>query len=212
MQCRGGLSRDCLSSRQFSLAMAAEGLGACWQTAAYFAGVAEPAFSVTRPALLSNRAGQCRRYASSTAHIPSMRLKASVCAGLQVCGQISRGETVLITAAAGGTGQIAVQVAKAAKCHVIALCSSDSKAAMLKQLGADRVVDYKREDLGVILRKEYPKVPCCAGPTSRARLRCSKCWCNAAASGVWSCHWRGMQPGCQIRLLKNARHPCRRAC
>ena len=92
--------------------------------------------------------------------VPSMRLKASVCAGLQVCGQISRGETVLITAAAGGTGQIVVQVAKAAGCHVIALCSSDSKAAMLKQLGADRVVDYKREDLGAILRKEYPKVHC----------------------------------------------------
>ena len=65
---------------------------------------------------------------------------------------------MLITAAAGGTGQIAVQVAKAAGCHVIALCSSDSKAAMLKQLGADRIVDYKQDDLGAILQKEYPKV------------------------------------------------------
>ena len=51
-----------------------------------------------------------------------------------------------------------LQVAKAAGCHIIALCSNDIKAAMLKRLGADRVVDYKREDLGAILRREYPKV------------------------------------------------------
>jgi NADPH-dependent curcumin reductase CurA len=66
-------------------------------------------------------------------------------------------ETVLITAAAGATGLFAVQLAKAAGHHVIATCSSDDKVAVLKGLGADRVINYKKENFGEVLRKEYPK-------------------------------------------------------
>ena len=57
------------------------------------------------------------------------------------------GETVLVTAAAGGTGMFAVQLAKLAGNHVIGTCSSASKAALLKSLGVDRVVNYKTESL-----------------------------------------------------------------
>jgi len=66
------------------------------------------------------------------------------------------GETVLVTAAAGGTGQFAVQLAKMAGNHVIGTCSSDNKVEFLKKLGCDRVVNYKKEDLNAVLRKEYP--------------------------------------------------------
>ncbi|KAJ3209478.1 Prostaglandin reductase 3 [Dinochytrium kinnereticum] len=66
-----------------------------------------------------------------------------------------KGETVLVTAAAGGAGQIAVQLAKLAGCHVIGTCSSDEKAKFLKSLGCDRVINYKKEDIGVVLKKEY---------------------------------------------------------
>ena len=48
-------------------------------------------------------------------------------------------ETVLVTAAAGGTGQFVVQLAKAAGNHVVATCGGSEKAALLKKLGADRV-------------------------------------------------------------------------
>ena len=44
---------------------------------------------------------------------------------------------------AGGTGQFAVQLAKLAGHTVIGSCSSPAKAALLKRLGADRVVDYR---------------------------------------------------------------------
>lgn len=67
-------------------------------------------------------------------------------------------ETVLITAAAGGTGQFAVQLAKAAGNHVIATCSSAEKAKLLKTLGADRVINYRQEDVKTVLKQEYPKV------------------------------------------------------
>jgi len=40
---------------------------------------------------------------------------------------------------------------------VIATCGNDEKAKLLKSLGADHVVNYKREDLGQVLRKEYPE-------------------------------------------------------
>lgn len=64
---------------------------------------------------------------------------------------------VLVTAAAGGTGQFAVQLAKRSGCHVIGTTSNDDKAAFLRQIGCDRVVNYKTEDLSAVLRKECPK-------------------------------------------------------
>lgn len=76
-------------------------------------------------------------------------LRGCVVAALEECGRVRRGETVLVTAAAGGTGQFAVQLAKAAGAHVVATCSDADKAALLRRLGADRVVDYKKESLKV---------------------------------------------------------------
>ncbi|KAG8197489.1 hypothetical protein JTE90_007228 [Oedothorax gibbosus] len=76
---------------------------------------------------------------------------------LDKAGHITAGETVLITAAAGGTGHLAVQWAKAAECHVIATCSTKEKEDMLKDLGCDRIINYKKENLAEVLAKEYPK-------------------------------------------------------
>ncbi|PNW72202.1 hypothetical protein CHLRE_16g677950v5 [Chlamydomonas reinhardtii] len=76
---------------------------------------------------------------------------------LEQAGRIQPGETVLVTAAAGGTGQFAVQLAKAAGCHVVATCGGPDKAQLLKELGADRVIDYKRESVKAVLKSEYPK-------------------------------------------------------
>jgi len=75
--------------------------------------------------------------------------------GLDKSARIMNGETVLITAAAGGAGHIAVQWAKAADCHVIGTCSTDEKGKVLKDLGCDRVINYKKENLGEVLSKEY---------------------------------------------------------
>jgi prostaglandin reductase 3 len=77
--------------------------------------------------------------------------------GLSYTGEMKSGETVLVTAAAGGTGQFAVQLAKQAGNTVIGTCSSDEKAEFLRQLGCDRVVNYKTEDLDAVLTAEYPR-------------------------------------------------------
>ncbi|XP_064409601.1 prostaglandin reductase 3 isoform X2 [Latimeria chalumnae] len=76
---------------------------------------------------------------------------------LKKLGALSEGEKVLVTAAAGGTGQFAVQLAKKAKCHVIGTCSSDEKAGFLRSIGCDRPINYKTEDLASVMRKEYPE-------------------------------------------------------
>jgi NADPH:quinone reductase-like Zn-dependent oxidoreductase/short-subunit dehydrogenase involved in D-alanine esterification of teichoic acids len=76
---------------------------------------------------------------------------------LEQTARLKQGETVLVTAAAGGTGQFFVQLAKAKGAHVIATCGSDEKGKFLKTLGADRVVNYKTENLKTVLKTEYPK-------------------------------------------------------
>ncbi|MBI1281945.1 MAG: zinc-binding dehydrogenase [Anaerolineaceae bacterium] len=76
--------------------------------------------------------------------------------GLNTVGEMRSGETILVTAAAGGTGQFAVQLAKLAGNTVIGTCGSDDKAELLNSLGCDRVINYKKEDVGAVLKAEYP--------------------------------------------------------
>ena len=78
--------------------------------------------------------------------------------GLQEAGRMRSGETVLVTAAAGGVGQFVVQLAKQAGNTVIATCGSDDKARLLKRLGADRIINYRKESIKEVLKREYPKV------------------------------------------------------
>lgn len=75
---------------------------------------------------------------------------------LEKKGNLKKGENVLVTAAAGATGQFAVQLAKLAGCHVIGTCSTDEKAKFLKSIGCDRPVIYTKESLDEVLMKEYP--------------------------------------------------------
>ncbi|KAI3809839.1 hypothetical protein L1987_19439 [Smallanthus sonchifolius] len=76
---------------------------------------------------------------------------------LEKAAQMESGKTVLVTAAAGGTGQFAVQLAKFAGNKVVATCGGKDKAILLRDLGVDRVIDYKEESIKNVLKKEFPK-------------------------------------------------------
>ena len=65
---------------------------------------------------------------------------------LRVAAGLSAGETVLIHAAAGGTGVLAVQLAKSWGARVIATAGGAAKTALVRELGADVVIDYRAED------------------------------------------------------------------
>ena len=71
-------------------------------------------------------------------------------------GQVRTGETVAISAAAGGLGHLLVQLAQLHGCRVIAVCGGAAKAAFVRGLGADRVIDYRSEDVASVLAAEYP--------------------------------------------------------
>ncbi len=76
---------------------------------------------------------------------------------LAVTGRMGKGETVLVTAAAGGTGQYAVQLAKLAGNHVVGTCGTSEKAEFLQSLGCDLVINYREENVKKVLRAEYPR-------------------------------------------------------
>lgn len=79
------------------------------------------------------------------------------CGMLQVC-RPQAGEIALVSAAAGGTGVHAGQLAKIAGCYVVGVCGSDEKCRWLtEEMGFDAAVSYRRHSgtraLGKALRK-----------------------------------------------------------
>lgn len=61
-------------------------------------------------------------------------------------GRLQPGETLLVHAAAGGTGSGALVLGKALGAGVIATAGSDEKLEFCKELGADHVINYRNDD------------------------------------------------------------------
>jgi NADPH2:quinone reductase len=69
------------------------------------------------------------------------------------CARIEPGETIVVEAAAGGTGTLAVQIAKRAGAKVIGLASSADKRELVQGLGADACVDSRAGNLAEAIRE-----------------------------------------------------------
>jgi len=77
--------------------------------------------------------------------------------GLIEIGKMKAGEQVFVSTAAGSVGSLAAQIAKLKGCTVIGSTGSDDKAAWLKSLGLDAVINYKTHPIRDALEQATPK-------------------------------------------------------
>lgn len=77
--------------------------------------------------------------------------------GLVHVGRPKKGETVLVSGAAGATGSIAGQIAKIKGCRTIGIAGSDEKCEKLRnEFQYDAAINYKTEDVDAALSRHAP--------------------------------------------------------
>ncbi|WP_328675833.1 NADP-dependent oxidoreductase [Streptomyces sp. NBC_01261] len=84
--------------------------------------------------------------------------------------EVQPGQRVLIHAAAGGVGHVAVQIAKARGAHVIGTASA-AKHDFLRELGADEVIDYRETDFSEAVKDVDVVLDMLGGETALKSLR-----------------------------------------
>jgi NADPH:quinone reductase-like Zn-dependent oxidoreductase len=108
-------------------------------------GIAEGSFAEYARA----RADKLAPKPSNLTYAPAAAVPVSGLTALQAVrdrGHVQAGQRVLVIGASGGVGTFAVQIAKAYGADVTGVCST-AKADVVKSIGADRVIDYTREDI-----------------------------------------------------------------
>jgi NADPH:quinone reductase-like Zn-dependent oxidoreductase len=84
-------------------------------------------------------------------------------------GEVQAGDSVLVIGASGGVGTYAVQIAKAFGAEVTGVCSTRN-VDMVRSIGADRVIDYTKEDISAD-GERYDVILDTAGNRSLSTLR-----------------------------------------
>jgi NADPH-dependent curcumin reductase CurA len=111
----------------------------------------------TLPGAMAKRIDEKR--APATAHLGVLGLTTGLTAymGVRKVGAVKRGETFVVSAAAGAVGSIAGQIAKLDGARVIGIAGGAGKVRHLTQdLGFDGAIDYKHENVAERLRALAP--------------------------------------------------------
>ena len=128
-------------------------------------------------------------------------------AGLHKVARLQAGETLLVSAASGAVGTMAVQLAKRAGARVIGSTGSADKVAYLKTLGADAVINYRETpDLDAELARLAPE-----GIRSISRTWGAPCWTRPSTTwrctGVSSCAASSSSTTAMVRGAARATSP-----
>ncbi|MER5869609.1 NADP-dependent oxidoreductase [Streptomyces sp. NPDC002044] len=86
---------------------------------------------------------------------------------------VTAGQRVLVHAAAGGVGHLAVQIAKARGAYVIGTASA-AKHGLLRELGADEVIDYRTTDFEDVVSDVDVVIDAVGGDNGRRSLKVLK--------------------------------------
>jgi len=113
-------------------------------TCAEFAAVHED-FLYPTPANITDSEAAAVALVGITAHL-----------GLFGCAKLQSGESVFVNGGTGGVGSMVVQMAKAVGAMVITTVGTEEKANLARSIGADLVINYKKDDVPGVLR-EYTK-------------------------------------------------------
>lgn len=102
---------------------------------------------------------------------------------LNLCleGGMKAGDTVFVQAGASGLGMAAIQLAKTMGAKVVTTVGSDEKAAFVKTLGADVIINHRKEDVAAVLAQHPVNVAmdCVAGS------KLGPCLATMARGGRW---------------------------
>jgi len=77
--------------------------------------------------------------------------------GLMDIGKPKEGETIVVSAAAGGVGSLVGQIGKIKGCRVVGIAGSDEKCRWIKKLGFDAAINYKTEPVSESLKGHCPE-------------------------------------------------------
>jgi NADPH2:quinone reductase len=110
-------------------------------TFAEYAAVAESWLYPTPAGVNDDTAAACA-LVGITAHI-----------GLVRDAKLQSGETLFVNGGSGGVGSMVVQMAKALGARVITTASTDAKLKVCRELGADEVINYKKEDVAARVKE-----------------------------------------------------------
>ena len=98
------------------------------------------------PETVTDREAAAAALVSITAHL-----------GLVDNACLTRGETIFVNGGSGGVGSAVVQIAKALGARVIASAGTVAKCERVRQIGADVVLDYHRDDIVEAVRAAAPE-------------------------------------------------------
>lgn len=76
--------------------------------------------------------------------------------GFMQCGYPLRGDTVVVSAAAGGVGTTVVQIARILGCRVIGIAGGPEKCRFVESLGCAATIDYKKDKVAERLKALCP--------------------------------------------------------